>query len=86
MSKYHPLPWRVAYYSKRIATTWDDRAGPRVVDAKGKTVVTPPQYVYHPGLYDEQADATCHEIVAAVNAHHVTLTIERVDLDSVKEN
>lgn len=60
------LPFRVAY--DRLCPEWDERSCPRIVDASGQTVLTPPQFVGHPGLYDEQADEICKAVVASMEA------------------
>lgn len=61
----HPTPWRVEY--NRSYHDWNVKSRPRIVDALGNNVLHMPQNVNHPGVYDELADKTAHQIVAAVN-------------------
>lgn len=64
--KCHPRPWRVMYDVK-CKDTWHPKSLPCIVDADGCVVVLLPQNVCHPGDYDELADHTAQQIVAAVN-------------------
>jgi hypothetical protein len=65
MSTY-PKPWKVKYRPR--CEEWHPKSSPCIVDALGRVVVTLPQTVDHPGLYDELAVNTANEIVRAVNA------------------
>jgi hypothetical protein len=64
-------PWSVKYW--RRCTEWHPQCSPRIVDADGDQVVEMPQFVDHPGDYDERADKMAQEIVQAVNAHDALL-------------
>lgn len=66
--KLHPLPWNVAYFGY---DDWHPKSMPVVVDSNKEVVIRPPQYVNHPGLYDEQADEVAKLIVKAVNEYNV---------------
>jgi hypothetical protein len=61
-------PWRVHY--RQVCDEWHPQSSPCIVDQQGRLVVNMPQTVDHPGLYDELADNTAKEIVAAVNAQY----------------
>jgi hypothetical protein len=61
----HPKPWRVDF--QPMCKEWDRQSCPVVVDASGKTVITPKQYVYHPGVLDEIANEVCKLIVNLAN-------------------
>jgi len=61
----HPTPWRVQYWQPY--PDWNEKSRPKIVDAAGKVILHMPQNVEHPGIYDELADKTAHQIVAAVN-------------------
>lgn len=61
----HPTPWRVEY--NRRFPEWHEKSLPFIVDANGIAIVKMPQHNWHPGLYDELADKTAHQIVTAVN-------------------
>lgn len=67
MSSY-PKPWKVKY--RRRCDEWHPKSCPDIVDALGRLVVSMPQTVDHPGMYDELADNTAQEIVRAVNAQY----------------
>lgn len=64
MSKY-PKPWKVKYFHR--CEEWHPNSMPYVVDALDRLVCRMPQTVEHPGMYDELAYNTAHEIVTAVN-------------------
>lgn len=64
----HPLPWRVEYNQR--FEEWDEQSQPAIYDAEDKLVVAMPQNVDHPGLHDELAIHTAHQIVNSVNAAH----------------
>ena len=64
MSSY-PKPWKVKYWQR--CEEWHPQACPYIVDRNDRLVVSLPQTVGHPGEYDELADNTAKEIVAAVN-------------------
>lgn len=60
-------PWRVVYAGDSVYTGWHPRSCPKVVDATGEIVCQLPQYVAHPGLYDERADKLAQFIVERAN-------------------
>lgn len=57
--------WGVRY--RRLFEEWHPQCLPEVVDAEGATVASVPQFVGHPGEYDEKADGLAHTIASAVN-------------------
>lgn len=67
--------WSVIYNQR--CREWHEKSCPRVVDGDGQTVVYPPVFVGHPGMYDAEADAICQNIVAgerALEAFQVMIT------------
>lgn len=65
MTDRRPTPWSVEY--RRRYSEWHEKSCPYIADALGAIVVEMPQNVRHPGLYDELADNSAHQIVDAVN-------------------
>ena len=50
-----------------MSSDWHAQSLPHIVDATGKRIFTPLQYVNHPGLYDETAYKDCDFIVSLAN-------------------
>lgn len=62
-------PWKVSYWQRY--PSWDKKSCPSVVDSEGEVVCDIPQFVDHPGVYDERADLIAHAIVDAINTKGV---------------
>lgn len=75
LGERHPRPWRLAY-DPTFPGEWHECSCVHIVDANGEFVLRPPQFVNHPGLFDEQASLLCTLIVASVNCLHERTNVQ----------